>query len=398
MNVAYCFDGQGKQSENMFKELVNLYPRANKWLARANEVVGYDLKNILSSKEHINSFRYMPIVVFVLNHLIYQYYQEYLEFKPSYLFGHSLGHYNALVSAEILSFEQALSLVAFRTQLVQKAVEGHSCGMLHVKCPYSNLSSLEALCETLSGSNRYVGVSIINSQEDIIISYDNYTREEICSYLKDYKAVPIAVAAPYHSPALNPVCSEFYSYVDRVTFLPSKVPIISNVTALPLGQENMKYDLVRHLTEKIDMRRCMNYPYSQGVRMYFQFSSTRVLPEQLSKNCPNSRCYQIINSDDFEKFRSYNIESLQHRRLLLCKEMLGRTVTMAEIPTFGTELSNELQFYIKEFQNLHDDSLIDMQKLKQVTSLFQMALSHLKGNTDSVIKEIYHKFGIPFHN
>ena len=60
MKIAFIFSGQGAQYVGMGKELYDAYPVCKNVFDRANEVLGFDIKNLIfnGEKEELNITEY----------------------------------------------------------------------------------------------------------------------------------------------------------------------------------------------------------------------------------------------------------------------------------------------------------------------------------------------------
>ena len=123
MKVAFIFSGQGSQYIGMGKELYNNIPSCQKVYDKANEVLGFDLKELIfnGDKEELNITENTQPAILTTSIAILQAIKE-KGIKADIVAGLSLGEYSALVASEALDFETAVSLVKKRGRFMQEAV------------------------------------------------------------------------------------------------------------------------------------------------------------------------------------------------------------------------------------------------------------------------------------
>ena len=106
MKSAFLFPGQGAQKVGMGKDFVESFDEADKLFARADEILGYDLKRICfeGPEEKLNSTTFSQPAIFVTSAAIL----EVLRNNPQtsgveadVTAGLSLGEYNALYAAGV---------------------------------------------------------------------------------------------------------------------------------------------------------------------------------------------------------------------------------------------------------------------------------------------------------
>ena len=100
----YVFPGQGSQRKGMGENLFEKYKHQTEI---ANEILGYSIKDLcINNPDHLlNQTEYTQPAMYVVNALHYQEKIEIGDRMPDFLAGHSLGEYNALQAAGVISFD-----------------------------------------------------------------------------------------------------------------------------------------------------------------------------------------------------------------------------------------------------------------------------------------------------
>ena len=135
MTIAWVFPGQGSQKIGMAKKIINL-PNAKKRFNYASELFQRDLFQIceLNSEtkdclEDLNNTKNTQICLFLVESVLLDSLKKN-GFKPSYIAGHSLGEITALYCADVLSFEDCVSLIKVRSELMSDAADGSMAALI----------------------------------------------------------------------------------------------------------------------------------------------------------------------------------------------------------------------------------------------------------------------------
>ena len=128
MNILYVFPGQGSQYEGMGRDLCEAYGIARDIYDRANEVLGYDIKDMSFNNpgDELNLTRNTQPALLTHHIACLEVFRDQTggTVQPTMAAGHSLGEYSALVVANAMSFETALKLVQTRGALMGEHGQG----------------------------------------------------------------------------------------------------------------------------------------------------------------------------------------------------------------------------------------------------------------------------------
>ena len=124
MSLAFVFPGQGSQSIGMLDQLATEYPLVQETFIEASDALGYDMWDLVTSGPDValNQTERTQPAMLEAGIDVWRVWQSLTNIQPSYLAGHSLGEYTALVAAGALSFTDAIKLVEMRGQFMQQAV------------------------------------------------------------------------------------------------------------------------------------------------------------------------------------------------------------------------------------------------------------------------------------
>ena len=110
---ALMFPGQGSQSLGMLQDWAQQSSIVTETFSQASSQLNYDLWALVQTgpDEKLNQTQYTQAAILTASIALYRIFTQGFSAKPSYLVGHSLGEYTALVCAGVLEFETAVKLV-----------------------------------------------------------------------------------------------------------------------------------------------------------------------------------------------------------------------------------------------------------------------------------------------
>ncbi len=126
MKIVYLFPGQGAQYVGMGKSFYDTSPDTRELFEQADDILKFPLTKLILSgdeSELIQTKNSQP-AIFVTSLAILKALEKMFGLTPpAFCAGLSLGEYSALTAAKILTFEDALKIVATRGALMHKACE-----------------------------------------------------------------------------------------------------------------------------------------------------------------------------------------------------------------------------------------------------------------------------------
>jgi [acyl-carrier-protein] S-malonyltransferase len=247
---ALLFPGQGSQTVGMVK---NLYTQQHvkALFETANNILNFDLSDIIFNGpvEKLTLTQYaqpalLTASMAILNCYLVEQKKDITEIC-SYVAGHSLGEYSAMVAAKALSFEDAIQLVYTRGCAMQDAVpigKGSMAAIIGL--------TIEEIESCLPSDGRCV-IANDNSNGQVVISGLNEAMEVAIEGLKikgAKRCIPLAVSAPFHSPFMQKAADVMKDALSKIIINDPVVPVISNVLAKPIVKKD---DIEQCLIEQI---------------------------------------------------------------------------------------------------------------------------------------------------
>lgn len=229
MSLAIVFPGQGSQSVGMMQGFADL-PIVEKTFLEANAILGIDLWTMVREgpAESLNQTVNTQPVMLVAGVACWRAWQERSGPMPSWLAGHSLGEYSALVAAQSLRFEDALPLVRFRAQAMQEAVPEGTGGI-------AAILGLEegALADVCAGAaqGEVVEPANLNSPGQVVVAGHRGAVERAMALAKQKgakRAVMLPMSAPSHCSLMKPAAERLRERLEAVEVRKPLIPVIHN--------------------------------------------------------------------------------------------------------------------------------------------------------------------------
>ncbi len=221
--------------------------------------------------------------------------EERTSISPSFLAGHSLGEYTALVASGALDFEDAVRLVHARGRFMQEAVPEGRGAMAAVLGLASD--DVERACEaTRRATGLVVAPANFNSPQQTVIAGDAAAVELACSRARQEGAkrtVPLAVSAPFHCALMAPAAAKLALELARVRFSTPSTSVITNVEASPNADAGRTAGLLeQQVTAPVRFVEMIEQLVALGVTRVLEIGTGRVLnglvariARQLERSC-----------------------------------------------------------------------------------------------------------------
>lgn len=283
MKTAYVFPGQGAQFSGMGKDLYENNPKAKALFEKANEVLGFDITKIMfeGSDEDLKQTKVTQPAVFI--HSVIQYLCGENTTTPDMVAGHSLGEFSALVAAEVLSFEDALSLVSKRAIAMQKACEINPSTMAAVLGLED--AKIEAICAEITDD--VVVAANYNCPGQLVISGSKAGIEKACELMKAAgakRALVLPVGGAFHSPLMQPAQDELSAAIEATAFNDAKCPVYQNVDAQPYTKAaDIKANLNKQLTAPVRWTQTVQNMVADGATSFVESGPGNVLQGLVKK-------------------------------------------------------------------------------------------------------------------
>ncbi len=281
----YMFPGQGSQFPGMAKELYDTNPTAREMFDRANEILGFDITDIMfnGTAEDLKQTKVTQPAVFLHSVILAKCSPD---FKPDMVAGHSLGEFSALTAAGALDFEDGLRLVSIRAHAMQKACEANPGTMAAILALPTE--TVESLCAEVDG---VVVPANYNCEGQIVISGSVDAVTEASEKMKAAgakRALILPVGGAFHSPLMQPAAEELAAGIESVEFMTPVCPVYQNVTTLPTTDPaEIKKNLLAQLTAPVRWTQSVVNMVADGATSFTEAGPGKVLQGLVSKIASN---------------------------------------------------------------------------------------------------------------
>lgn len=307
--IAILFPGQGSQAVGMGAELAKKYERAGKIFQQADELLGYSLSTLAweGPLETLSDTLHTQPALYVHSMAVWSVFQsEFPEIKPAFVAGHSMGELSALTASGALPFAEGLKLVRKRAEVMKRAGEISPGGMAAVLG--SDIETLERICAEASSPSEIVQVANDNCPGQVVISGAKPALDraiELARAAGIRRIRPLAVSIAAHSPLMASAQADFNQAVAAAPIANPHIPLVGNVTALPLlSAYEIGADLRAQLTARVHWTESMRYLLQQGVQTFIELGSGNVLSGLLKRIDAQANCIAIGTPEDLENFRA----------------------------------------------------------------------------------------------
>ncbi|MDW7997729.1 MAG: ACP S-malonyltransferase [Bacteroidota bacterium] len=216
--------------------------------------------------------------------------------------GHSLGEYSALYAAGVLHFEDALSLVQLRGQLMAEAGEQQRGSMVAVLGLED--AAVEELCNRLSQKpdGGVLVAANYNAPGQVVVSGSaELVREAVEAFhtAGALKVVELAVSGAFHSPLMSSAQERLAEAILATPFRPPRVPVYCNVSGKPCREvEPLRQALIAQLTSPVQWKQTLHHMYADDVREFVELGPGKVLQGLVRRTLQGVVVYGVDTTDD----------------------------------------------------------------------------------------------------
>ncbi len=301
MNTAFLFPGQGSQKVGMGDTLRSL-PAARAVFEEVDDALGRPLSRLIlvGPQDELTLTRnaqpaLMTVSVAALRALEAEVGEPISEFA-TFLAGHSLGEYSALVAAKALDVATAARLLQLRGEAMQSAVpvgEGAMAAVLGL--------DVNAVENVLAQNDGIVDIGNDNADGQVVISGAQaaVTRAGEALRAAGAKRVQLLhVSAPFHCRLMGPAAERMADALEVAPLHTPVVPVIANVLARPLSDvDAIRRALVAQVCGRVRWRETMSYLASAGTEQIVEAGSGKVLAGLARRAVPGGAIYHLETVD-----------------------------------------------------------------------------------------------------
>ena len=279
----------------MGRELAALYPVARETFDEADAAVGYKLSELCfeGPEDKLKLTEVTQPAILTASVAAWRVLQS-KGITPSYVAGHSLGEYSALVAADSLLLEEAVCLVRKRGQYMQEAVpvgQGAMAALLGMEA-----SAVEEVCRE-AAQGEVVSPANFNCPGQVVISGHRGAVERAVALARGRgakRAIMLNVSAPFHCALMKPAQERLEKDLDGAAISDPKIPLANNVDAeLAYSADRVREGLKRQVTAPVRWEQAMRVLRGQNVDCFIEVGPGKVLSGLLRQIDPQAECLRI---------------------------------------------------------------------------------------------------------
>jgi len=301
-NVAFVFPGQGSQSVGMMAKLAEAYPQVKQTFEQASEVLGLNLWDLVETgpDEALNQTQNTQPAMLAAGVATWRLWCEKSSVRPSWMAGHSLGEYTALVCSGAIAFEDAIKLVAERGRLMQEAVPV-GVGAMAAILGLEDHQVVNTCAEVAQGE--IVAAANFNAPGQVVIAGHATAVDRAMVALKELgakRALKLPVSVPSHCLLMEQASEKLYELLLDINVGMPAATIIHNADVKSHGSpEVIRHALKEQLFKPVRWVESVKFMHEQGVAGFVECGPGKVLLGLNKRIAADAVHMSIFDPDSF---------------------------------------------------------------------------------------------------
>ena len=307
IKVAYIFPGQDSHSVGMGLDLYVHYTSAREVFDEVDKVLGFSLSRLCfeGPQEDLRQTANVQPAVLATSVACLRAAQEVSNNgipEPTFVAGHDVGTYAALVAADALSLSDAIRLIRERGRLMNEAGQRTAGGM--VSMTGLDIEVFKNICSSTGTELAYIDapdqVTISGSQESL-------TKARRLAQVKGARrSLPLRVSGPFNSTLMEPAVARLRNAISEFTFSKPSIPIVANVTAQPLTDlEAIKEELISQIVRPVQWQQSIETMIARGVTTFFEMGPGETLIKLIKSISPGAQTFNISNAQTINEITKW---------------------------------------------------------------------------------------------
>lgn len=302
MSIAFIFPGQGSQSVGMGKALADAFPEAKAVFDAADDALNEKLSTLCweGPDEALKLTANTQPAILTVSVAAHAVFSKRFTTAPSFVAGHSLGEYSALVAAKSMTLPDAVKAVRARGTFMQEAVPagvGTMAAVLGL-----DPEKIAEICKQAE-QGEVVSCANFNDPSQTVIAGHVGAVNRASELLKAAGAkrvLPLPVSAPFHCSLMQPVVPRLAGVLGE--FANPVVPVISNVEAAPNSDgARVKELLLKQVTGSVRWIETVQAFEKAGVTKVVELGPGRALCGMVKRIAKGIELFNVEDVESLEK-------------------------------------------------------------------------------------------------
>jgi len=279
-NLAFVFPGQGSQSVGMMSEVAEAFPVIKQTFEQASDALGFDLWKLVQEgpADELNQTHNTQPAMLTAGVAMWRVWCEQSTVRPSWVAGHSLGEYTALVCSGAIQFEDAVRLVAQRGRFMQEAVPV-GVGAMAAIIGLEDQQVIKVCAD--SAENEVVAAVNFNAPGQVVIAGHDAAIERAMLAAKEAgakRAIKLPVSVPSHCALMESAAEKLLLNLQAIEIAKPEMTLIHNVDVASHDAAGM---IANALKEQLYKPVCwvdtIKFMHDQGVTHFVECGPGKVL-------------------------------------------------------------------------------------------------------------------------
>ncbi|MDD4328557.1 MAG: ACP S-malonyltransferase [Aliarcobacter sp.] len=276
--IAFIFPGQGSQTIGMGKDFFENSDIAKDMISKASVRLGIDFEKLLfEENENIGKTEFTQPAILLVSSIANAIFKEKYNIAPTFVLGHSLGEFSALVSAGAIDYLDAIELVHKRGLFMTDACSGGGAGMMALVG--IDDATVEKVCLEQRELGKQVWPANYNMDGQLVLAGIKADLESLVDVFKEAgakRAIVLDMSVASHCELLKSAVESLKPYLEK--FLKDEfLPVISNVTTQAYSTKDEAIKLLSaQLTSPVKYKQSIK-AYEDKVDLFIEFGNGIVL-------------------------------------------------------------------------------------------------------------------------
>ena len=307
IKAAYVFPGQESHSIGMGRDLYIHYSSARNVFEEVDKILGFSLSRLCfeGPEEELRQTVNVQPAVLATSVACLRAAQEASNNglpAPTFVAGHDVGTYTALVAADAVSLPDVVRLIRERGRLMNEAGQRAAGGM--VSMTGLDIEVFKNICFSTGAEIAYIDapdqVTISGSQESLAKA------RRLAQIKGARRIIPLRVSGPFNSSLMEPAVERMRNSISEFTFTKPSVPIVANVTAQPLTDlEAIKEELVGQIVRPVQWQQSVEAMITRGVTTFFEMGPGETLTKLIKRISPGAQTFNISNAQTISEITTW---------------------------------------------------------------------------------------------